>query len=168
MRRSLFLAQYGATAFRVLNDTYVTDADGTGIVHQAPAFGDDDHRVLLAHGVIAAEEMPPCPIDDGGRFTSEVTDFVGQHVKVCTLDFTSPCQSPRSRLKGRRQGDSEGPEGEGPINRTIHYQPSIPLLLEVSEFATRPLHRLYPQTQVRDTPYLPRHPRLVHSCPANC
>ena len=79
---SPFDAQYAAKAFRVLADTYVTDADGTGIVHQAPAFGDDDHRVLLAHGVISAEEMPPCPIDDSGRFTSEVTDFVGQNVKV--------------------------------------------------------------------------------------
>jgi isoleucyl-tRNA synthetase len=89
-------------AFRVLNDTYVTNADGTGIVHQAPTFGDDDHHVLLAHDVIAAEESPPCPTGGGRRFTSEVTDFVGQHVKVRTLDFASPCQSPCSRLKGRR------------------------------------------------------------------
>jgi len=79
--------KYASKAFRVLVDAYVTDADGTGIVHQAPAFGDDDHRVLLAHGVISAEEMPPCPIDDGGRFTGEVPDFVGQHVKVSTLGF---------------------------------------------------------------------------------
>lgn len=77
-----FNVQYADKAFCVLVDNYVTDADGTGIVHQAPAFGDDDHRVLLAHGVISAEVMPPCPIDDGGKFTSEVTDFVGQHVKV--------------------------------------------------------------------------------------
>ena len=83
MTRGLpFNTQYATKAFRVLVDNYVTDADGTGIVHQAPAFGDDDHRVLLANGVISAEEMPPCPIDDGGRFTSEVTDFAGQHVKV--------------------------------------------------------------------------------------
>ena len=85
MRHSHYDTQYEAKAFRVLVDTYVTDADGTGIVHQAPAFGDDDHRVLLANGVIAAEEMPPCPIDDGGKFTEEVTDFVGQHVKVRKL-----------------------------------------------------------------------------------
>jgi len=83
----LFTMQYAAKAFRVLVDPYVTDADGTGIVHQAPAFSDDDHLVLLAHGVISADEMPPCPIDYGGRFTSEVSDFVGQHVKVGTLGF---------------------------------------------------------------------------------
>ncbi|KAF9651100.1 isoleucine-tRNA ligase [Thelephora ganbajun] len=82
-----FVEKYADRAFRVLTDTYVTDADGTGIVHQAPAFGDDDHRVLLAHGVIYAEEMPPCPVDDGGRFTSEVTDFVGQHVKAADKEI---------------------------------------------------------------------------------
>jgi isoleucyl-tRNA synthetase len=68
--------------FRVLNDKYVTSADGTGIVHQAPGFGDDDHRIALAHGIIQADEMPPCPIDDIGRYTKEVPDFEGQYVKV--------------------------------------------------------------------------------------
>jgi len=63
-------------------DTYVTDKDGTGIVHQAPGFGEDDHRIALAYEVINADEMPPCPIDDAGRFTNEVPDFVGQNVKV--------------------------------------------------------------------------------------
>lgn len=67
----------------MLTDTYVTDADGTGIVHQAPAFGEDDHRVAIANGVLLPDEMPPCPVDDSGRFTSEVTDFAGQYVKVC-------------------------------------------------------------------------------------
>ena len=67
----------------MLVDTYVTDADGTGIVHQAPAFGEDDHRIAIANGILRADEMPPCPIDDGGRFTKEVPDFAGQHVKAC-------------------------------------------------------------------------------------
>jgi isoleucyl-tRNA synthetase len=69
-------------AFRVVVDTYVSDADGTGIVHQAPAFGEDDHRIAMANGVLAPEDMPPCPIDDRGHFTQEVPDFVGLHVKV--------------------------------------------------------------------------------------
>jgi isoleucyl-tRNA synthetase len=66
-------------------DTYVTDKDGTGIVHQAPGFGEDDHRIALAYEVINADEMPPCPIDDAGRFTSDVPDFAGQYVKVSML-----------------------------------------------------------------------------------
>jgi isoleucyl-tRNA synthetase len=76
------IPKFGSKAFRVLTDTYVMDADGTGIVHQAPAFGEDDHRVCIENGVIRADEMPPCPIDDGGRFTSEVPDVAGQYVKV--------------------------------------------------------------------------------------
>lgn len=76
-----FTEKYEDRAFRVLVDTYVTDKDGTGIVHQAPAFGEDDHRIALAYEVIKADEMPPCPVDDAGRFTNEVPDFVGQYVK---------------------------------------------------------------------------------------
>ena len=37
-------------SFRVCADAYVTAASGTGIVHQAPAFGEDDYRVSLANG----------------------------------------------------------------------------------------------------------------------
>lgn len=70
-----------------MTDNYVTSADGTGIVHQAPAFGEDDHRVALAHGIVSPEEMPPCPIDDSGRFTEQVPDFVGQHVKAADKDI---------------------------------------------------------------------------------
>ena len=69
-------------------DTYVTDADGTGIVHQAPAFGEDDHRIAIAHGVLEPEDLPPCPIDDRGHFTQEVPDFAGLHVKVKLFVFS--------------------------------------------------------------------------------
>ncbi|KAG5648567.1 hypothetical protein DXG03_003178 [Asterophora parasitica] len=77
-----FTDQFEDKAFRVVVDTYVTDADGTGIVHQAPAFGEEDHRIAIANGVLRPDEMPPCPIDDGGHFTQEVPDFVGLHVKA--------------------------------------------------------------------------------------
>lgn len=39
-------------AHRVLCDGYVTEDSGTGVVHQAPYFGEDDYRVCLANGVI--------------------------------------------------------------------------------------------------------------------
>jgi isoleucyl-tRNA synthetase len=68
-------------AFKVCGDSYVTDDSGTGIVHQAPAFGEDDYRVCLAHGVIQKGGIVPCPVDDDGCFTSEVEDFHGKHVK---------------------------------------------------------------------------------------
>ncbi|SPO22777.1 related to ILS1 - isoleucyl-tRNA synthetase [Ustilago trichophora] len=68
-------------AFRVLSDTYVTSDAGTGIVHQAPAFGDDDHCVAIAHGVITCNKTPPNPVDEAGRYTSEVPDYHGIDVK---------------------------------------------------------------------------------------
>ncbi len=61
--------------FVVLNDDFVTDDDGTGIVHMAPGFGEDDQRVCEAHGIVLV-----CPVDDSGRFTAEVPDYEGQNV----------------------------------------------------------------------------------------
>ena len=45
-------------AFRVVVDGYVTADNGTGVVHCAPAFGEDDMRVCLAHGVQLAVHYP--------------------------------------------------------------------------------------------------------------
>lgn len=77
-----FTEQFEDRAYRVVCDPYVEATSGTGIVHQAPAFGEDDHRISIANGIVAKDEMPPCPIDDAGRFIEPVTDFLGQHVKV--------------------------------------------------------------------------------------
>ena len=64
-------------AFQVVLDDYVTADEGTGLVHQAPAFGEDDHRVLRAAGIDAFA----CPVTMAGVFTEEVRDFAGQYVK---------------------------------------------------------------------------------------
>ena len=76
-----FYEQYKDRAFRVLNASYVTADDGTGVVHQAPAFGEEDFRVAMEAGIISHDFLPPNPVDDTGKFTKEVTDFEGQHVK---------------------------------------------------------------------------------------
>lgn len=68
-------------AFRVLVDPYVTEDSGTGIVHNAPYFGEDDYRVCLQAGIITKSSAVVCPLDDAGRFTDEVTDFKGLYVK---------------------------------------------------------------------------------------
>jgi isoleucyl-tRNA synthetase len=65
-------------AFTVVTDGYVTSDSGTGVVHQAPAFGEDDYRVCLAHGVVAKGEGIPCPVDMNGRFTGQVPEFAGK------------------------------------------------------------------------------------------
>jgi len=67
--------------WRVLSDNYVTDDAGTGIVHQAPAFGEDDYRVCLANKVIKKGGDLPCPVDSNGLFTDQVPPVKGIHVK---------------------------------------------------------------------------------------
>lgn len=64
-----------AEAWQVLTDDYVADGDGTGIVHQAPAYGEDDQRVCNAAGIPTYVS-----IDERGCYNAIVTDFVGQHV----------------------------------------------------------------------------------------
>ncbi|UZJ52552.1 hypothetical protein CBS101457_001872 [Exobasidium rhododendri] len=76
-----FYEKYKDVAFRVVADPYVTSDAGTGIVQQAPAFGDEDHRIAVANGIITKEMLPPCPVDESGRFTAEVPDYQGVHVK---------------------------------------------------------------------------------------
>ncbi|KAK1761488.1 isoleucyl-tRNA synthetase [Echria macrotheca] len=76
-----FYDEYKETGFRVLNATYVTDDSGTGIVHQAPAFGEEDYNVAVEYGVVTEKRPPPDPVNETGHFTSKVSDFAGMHVK---------------------------------------------------------------------------------------
>ncbi|GLW90898.1 isoleucine--tRNA ligase [Actinokineospora globicatena] len=62
-------------AHQVLAADYVTTEDGTGIVHIAPAFGEEDKLVTDAAGIEVV-----IPVDPHGRFTAEVAPYEGQHV----------------------------------------------------------------------------------------
>ncbi len=62
-------------AHQVLAADYVTTDSGTGMVHIAPAFGEDDKLVTDAAGIV-----PVVPVASNGTFTSEVRDFAGMHV----------------------------------------------------------------------------------------
>ena len=69
-------------AFVTVTGTYVTTEDGTGIVHTAPGFGEDDYQVLKGTGIPVA-----CPVDAECKFTSEVPDYQGRFVKDCDKDI---------------------------------------------------------------------------------
>ena len=69
-------------AFRMFNADYVSTEDGTGIVHIAPAFGEEDNKVFRGSGVPNVE-----PIDAECKFTSEVPDYEGRFVKDCDKDI---------------------------------------------------------------------------------
>ncbi|TVU08293.1 hypothetical protein EJB05_41693 [Eragrostis curvula] len=83
-----FFMDFQDTAFRVIADNYVTDDSGTGVVHCAPAFGEDDHRVCLAAGIIEATRLVVA-VDDDGCFTEKVSEFKGRHVKEADKDIIS-------------------------------------------------------------------------------
>lgn len=72
-----FEEQRAAGAFTVITGDYVTADDGTGLVHQAPAFGEDDYNAFRAAGL----EAFAMPVGLDGRFDAQVPDFAGQHVK---------------------------------------------------------------------------------------
>ena len=57
-------------AFRVVPADYVDSEDGVGIVHTAPAFGEDDYWTCKKHHIPLVN-----PVDAKGRFTAEITDF---------------------------------------------------------------------------------------------
>ncbi|KAG4302418.1 hypothetical protein PCK1_001254 [Pneumocystis canis] len=77
-----FYESFKERAFKVVTAQYVTSDNGTGIVHQAPAFGEDDYNTAIDNGIIDENISPPCPLDEKGNFTAEITDFAGMYVKT--------------------------------------------------------------------------------------
>ncbi len=74
-------------AWRVVAADFVTTDTGTGIVHQAPAFGEVDFDVLLAEQARFVEGQGPQLINavaPDGTFTAEAPDYQGRWVKDAT------------------------------------------------------------------------------------
>jgi isoleucyl-tRNA synthetase len=71
-----YFSHLSAPHFSVIHSGHVTTDSGTGIVHMAPAFGEDDY--VVCHG-LGMEIV--CPVDSHGRFTSEVSDYKSLYVK---------------------------------------------------------------------------------------
>ena len=63
-------------SFRILTDEFVSTEDGSGIVHMAPAYGEEDYRICTAAGIPLVE-----PLDVDCKFTSMVPDYEGQFCK---------------------------------------------------------------------------------------
>lgn len=62
-------------AWQILLGDYVADNEGTGVVHQAPAYGEDDQKLCEIAGIPVYVS-----VNERGQFNSVVTDFEGQHV----------------------------------------------------------------------------------------
>ena len=71
-----FSKQYKDTAFRIVAGDFVTTENGTGVVHIAPGFGEDDFALGQREGLELLQHVRM-----NGTFTDEVTDFAGMPVK---------------------------------------------------------------------------------------
>ncbi|MEG3581900.1 MAG: isoleucine--tRNA ligase [Chloroflexota bacterium] len=59
-------------AFKIFSGEFVNTEEGTGIVHMAPGFGEEDQITCEANGIETV-----CPVDSQGKFTSDVKDYAG-------------------------------------------------------------------------------------------
>ncbi len=83
-------------AWRVLGADFVTTKSGTGVVHQAPAFGEDDYNVLTAEQERFVEDEGPqliCAVGPDGKFTAEAPDYEGRWVKEADKDISRELRS---------------------------------------------------------------------------
>jgi len=81
-------------AFYVTEADFVTTEDGTGIVHIAPAFGEDDNQLGRKY------ELPVIrPVDATGSFTSEITDYAGMFVKEADKKIIADLKERRILVK---------------------------------------------------------------------
>ena len=62
-------------AFKIIVADFVSAEDGTGIVHMAPAFGEDDYNICKTEKIDLVQ-----PVDDQGKFTEDVVDFSGMYI----------------------------------------------------------------------------------------
>ena len=79
-----YFAEYRANgAFQVLNDNYVSTDDGVGLVHIAPAYGEDDFRVAKEAGIDVIAD----PLDMSCNFTDKLPEYAGRFCKDCDKDI---------------------------------------------------------------------------------
>lgn len=97
-----YFMEFSDAAFRVLSDNYVTDDSGTGIVHCAPAFGEDDYRVCVENQIIDKGEDLIVAVDDDGCFTGRITDFSGRYVKDADKDIIEAIKRKGRLIKSGR------------------------------------------------------------------
>ena len=76
-----FNTEMSGKLYQIVGDSYVTETDGTGVVHQAPAYGADDHRVCLEHGLITKESKLFQPLNANGFVTSDIPELEGMFYK---------------------------------------------------------------------------------------
>ena len=77
-----FIKVNEATAFKVYGAEFVSTEDGSGIVHIAPAFGEDDYQLGRKYQLPVLQ-----PVDKEGKFTPEITPWAGRFVREADSDI---------------------------------------------------------------------------------
>ena len=81
---------YRTDAFKVLEAAWIDDQVGTGIVHMAPGFGEDDQTVCEANDISIGDVVP---VDDKGCYTKEVKTWKGMNVFDANPEIISTLKS---------------------------------------------------------------------------
>ena len=81
---------YRTDAFKVLEADWIDDQEGTGIVHMAPGFGEDDQTVCEANDISIGDVVP---VDDKGCYTKEVKTWSGMNVFDANPEIISTLKS---------------------------------------------------------------------------
>ena len=86
--------------FTVISDNYVSDSSGTGLVHIAPGFGEDDFRVCVKFGLISREGRNlVCPMGKNGVFNDTVGAYSGKFYRDCIEDIVSELKTRKLVVK---------------------------------------------------------------------
>jgi isoleucyl-tRNA synthetase len=89
-----YITDYGPRGHTVLLADFVTTEEGTGLVHSAVAFGEDDFRLGQQHDLKLQN-----PVDDRGRFDERITDFAGRFVKEADPDIVTALEEKGKLLR---------------------------------------------------------------------
>lgn len=81
-------------AFKILQDDFVTTGEGTGIVHLAPAYGEDDFRVCHKSNIDIVD-----PLDEEAKYTDLISEYKGQFVKDADKSIIKDLKADQRLLK---------------------------------------------------------------------
>jgi isoleucyl-tRNA synthetase len=72
---------YVNSEYKIISDDYVSESDGTGIVHIAPSYGEDDYRICLLNNIITKETKLFQPLDINGFISENIIECKGLFYK---------------------------------------------------------------------------------------
>jgi len=84
-------------SFKILTGDFVTAEEGTGIVHTAPAFGEEDNTICRKYKIPSVQ-----PVDETGHFTSEVKDYAGQLVHDTNTQIVIDLKTAKKAISSRK------------------------------------------------------------------